>query len=152
MVHANHCCQQQQQHQPRRISTNGWIAKNVGYATDNFHPELSEVEDAFQTFTKLGKTLQQTMEDYTNQLRQERLAPPSLLPSLTPTSTPSREILQKRSDIVEMARQIVALTLEPSMSLLNDSLQVSNIFESSIRRSTNNMSTVPLLLSSESRS
>ncbi|TDZ28140.1 O-methyltransferase asqN [Colletotrichum spinosum] len=87
---------------------------------------LSRRGDGFapSQYEKLGAELVQCMAAYSKSLEKEGLPEPSLSPGLAPkTALKSGKGLQDKARIVELARQILATTLDPSTSLFLSSLQ-----------------------------
>ncbi|KFY80137.1 hypothetical protein V499_00973 [Pseudogymnoascus sp. VKM F-103] len=73
-------------------------------------------------YVEMGRKLLRNMETYGVHLRLEGMAMPSLSPSAAvDTSSEPREAARMR--VVELAQQILAITMDPGMNLLINSLQ-----------------------------
>lgn len=84
-------------------------------------------------FEILGKQLQDAMSSYLLYLRKENVPPPSFAPiSLKSTTVKHAEGIASRKAIVDLAQQICAMAMDPSINLLISSLQVSSIHPSEI--------------------
>lgn len=76
-------------------------------------------------YDKLGKDLAQAVTAYSQRLQRENLPAPVLFPAGLETYKPlSQEGTQERNKVVELAQELLAMTRDPSTSLLLDSLQV----------------------------
>ncbi|KAI8316899.1 O-methyltransferase asqN [Colletotrichum sp. SAR11_240] len=75
-------------------------------------------------YEKLGAELVQCMAAYSKALEKEGLPEPSLSPSVSSkVSLKSNKAVQEKARIAELARQILATTLDPGTSLFLSSLQ-----------------------------
>jgi len=80
---------------------------------------------AFEEYQELGCKLLNSMMVYSHHLRQEGLVAPSISSdSLENLKLRSQEGLQAQLRVTEIAQQVLAMTMDPELGLLINSLQV----------------------------
>jgi hypothetical protein len=84
-----------------------------------------ELPSSETRFELLGKQLQEAMSTYVHHLKREKIPMPSFVPSSSKSHTlKSPEGIASQKQIVELAQQISAMTMDPATNLLVSSLQV----------------------------
>lgn len=109
------------------------IEENMGVPVSPKHaPRENELFHSpdFDSYEQLRVDLSRAMKSYVHAMQEEGLPLPSLSPGhVVGVDSQSAAILNQKTKVIAFAKRILAMTMDPSMTLFLESLQVSVLHE-----------------------